>query len=47
MTRATRRLMKTSSNGRFTACHTYIILDSSLSHVRVLQMTSLVDLTEE
>ena len=47
MTRTTRRLMKTSSNGRLTARHPCLILESSPSHVRVLQMTSHVDLTEE
>lgn len=47
MTRTTRRLMKTSSNGRLTARHPCLILESSPTHVRVLQMTSHVDLTEE
>jgi hypothetical protein len=47
MTRTTRRLMKTSSNGRLTARHPCLILEASYTHVRVLQMTSHVDLTEE
>jgi len=47
MTRTTRRLMKTSSNGRLTARHPCLILESSPTHVRVLQMTSHVDLTDE
>ena len=47
MTRTTRRLMKTSSNGRLTARHPCLILESSPTHVRVLQMTSHVELTEE
>jgi len=47
MTRTTRRLMKTSTNGRLTARHPCLILESSPTHVRVLQMTSHVDLTEE
>jgi len=47
MTRTTRRLMKTSSNSRLTARHPCLILESSPTHVRVLQMTSHVELTEE
>lgn len=45
MTRTTRRLMKTSSTGRLTARHPCLILEATESHVRVLQMTSHVDLT--
>jgi hypothetical protein len=47
MTRTTRRLMKTSNNSRLTARHPCLILESSSTHVRVLQMTSHVELTEE
>lgn len=47
MTRTTRRLMKTSNNSRLTARHPCLILESSPTHVRVLQMTSHVELTEE
>ena len=47
MTRTTRRLMKTSNNGRLTARHPCLILESSRTHVRVLQMTSHVELTDE
>jgi hypothetical protein len=47
MTRTTRRLMKTSGNGRLTARHPCLILESLPTHVRVLQMTSHVELTDE
>lgn len=45
MTRTTRRLMKTSSTGRLTARHPCLIVEATESHVRVLQMTSHVQLT--
>lgn len=47
MTRTTRRLMKTSSTGRLTARHPCLILESTATHVRVLQMTSHVQLTAD
>jgi len=47
MTRTTRRLMKTSSTGRLTARHPCLILESTTTHVRVLQMTSHVHLTSD
>lgn len=49
MTRTTRRLMKTSSTSRLTARHPCLILEVSptQTHVRVLQMTSHVNLTED
>lgn len=47
MTRTTRRLMKTSATGRLTARHPCLVLETSATHVRVLQMTSHVPLTEE
>lgn len=47
MTRTTRRLMKTSSSGRLTARHPCLVLEATQTHVRVLQMTSHVPLTEE
>jgi hypothetical protein len=47
MTRTTRRLMKTSTSGRLTARHPCLVLESSPTEVRVLQMTSHVELTAE
>lgn len=47
MTRTTRRLMKTSAAGRLTARHPCLVLEATATHVRVLQMTSHVPLTED
>ncbi|PVG01278.1 hypothetical protein CPB86DRAFT_728047 [Serendipita vermifera] len=47
MTRTTRRLMKTSSTGRLTARHPCLVLESTPTHVRVLQMTSHIHLTAD